>query len=442
MKIDFKKTDKLNSRISILIEKKDYENKVEKIIKDYKSKINLRGFRKGHVPLSLIKKKYEKAIIVEETNKILSDSLNKYIIDKNLKILGNPIPILEEKFDWDADVFNFKFEIGLSPDLKINFNFKKPAIYHKINVENKIIEERITYLQQQYGELKDEKKISETSELMFEFSSKEENINKKMTLKLSQLKTKKIIDLVRNLHLDETFTFELREFFKDETLLINLSNKPIEEIKKSKINVDAKLLSIQKRINASLEESFFKKIYPNKSIKTSTQFKNEIKKSIESQYDQQSDQKFLDDVTKKLIEEVKFDLPRKFLIKWLQKRDEKEISLENATEQLEKSEKGLRYQLIEEEIINHNNLKVEEKEIKEFAKKIFLRQFGQISKKDNNQEIEQMVERILRNEEETKRIIEQVKTGKLLKFFKENVKFKSKKLSYDSFIKIAYPTTQ
>ena len=442
MKIDLKKTDKLNSKISISIEKKDYENKVDKIIKDYKSKINLPGFRKGHVPLSLIKKKYEKAIIVEETNKILSESLNKYIIDKNLKILGNPIPILDEKFDWDADVFNFKFEIGLSPDLKINFNFKKPAIYHKINVENKIIEERIIYLQQQYGELKDEKKISDTSELMFEFSSKEENINKKMTLKLNQLKTKKIIDLVRKLNLDETFTFELREFFKDETLLVNLSNKPIEEIKKSKINVDAKLLSIQKRTNASLEESFFKKIYPNKSIKTSTQFKNEIKKSIESQYDQQSDQKFLDDVTKKLIEEVKFDLPRKFLIKWLQKRDEKEISLENATEQFEKSEKGLRYQLIEEEIINQNNLKVEEKEIKEFAKKIFLSQFGQISKKDNNQEIEQMVERILRNEEERKRIIEQIKTGKLLKFFKENVKFKSKKLSYDSFIKIAYPTTQ
>ena len=442
MKIDLKKTDKLNSTISILIEKKDYENKVEKIIKDYKSKINLPGFRKGHVPLSLIKKKYEKAIIVEETNKILSESLNKFILDKNLKILGNPIPTKDEKFDWDSDVFNFKFEIGLSPDLKINFNFKKPAIYLKINVENKIIEERITYLQQQYGELKDEKKISDTSELMFEFSSKEENINKKMTLKLRQLKTKKIIDLVRKLNLDETFSFELREFFKDETLLVNLSNKPIEEIKKSKINVDAKLLSIQKRTNASLEESFFKKIYPNKSIKTSTQFKNEIKKSIESQYDQQSDQKFLDDVTKKLIEEVKFDLPRKFLIKWLQKRDEKEISLENATEQFEKSEKGLRYQLIEEEIINHNNLKVEEKEIKEFAKKIFLGQFGQISKKDNNQEIEQMVERILRNEEERKRIIEQVKTGKLLKFFKENLKFKSKKLSYDSFIKIAYPTTQ
>ena len=442
MKINLKKIDELNSTISISVEKKDYEKKVDNIIKGYKSKVNLPGFRKGHVPLSLIKKKYEKAIIVEETNKILSESLNKYIIDSKLKILGNPIPMLDEKFDWNTDVFSFKFEIGLSPNLKIDLNFKKSVIYHKINVENKIIEERIDYLQQQYGELKDENKISDTSELMFEFSSKEENIDKKMTLKLNQLKTKTIIDLVRKLNLNETFTFELKEFFKDEKLLANLSNKTIGEIKNSQIRIEGKLVSIQKRVNASLEESFFKKIYPNKSFKNLNQFKEEIKKSIESQYNQQSDQKFLNDVTKKLIDEVKFNLPEKFLIKWLQKRDKKEITLENATEQFKKSEKSLRYQLIEEEIFNQHNLNVEEEEIKDFAKKIFLSQFGQIGKKDDNQEIDQMVERILRNKEERKRIIEQVKTGKLLIFFKENIKYKTKKLSYDSFIKIAYPTTQ
>ena len=172
MKIDLKKIDKLNSTISISIEKKDYENKVDSVIKDYKSKINLPGFRKGHVPLSLIKKKYEKAIVVEETNKILSKSLNQYIVENNLKILGNPVPILDEKFDWNIDVFNFKFEIGLSPKIKVDLNFKKSPIYHKINIEKKIINERIGYLQQQYGELKDEKKISDASELMFEFSSK------------------------------------------------------------------------------------------------------------------------------------------------------------------------------------------------------------------------------------------------------------------------------
>ena len=442
MKIDLKKIDKLNSTISISIEKKDYENKVGNIIKDYKTKINLPGFRKGHVPLSLIKKKYEKAIIVEETNKILSESLNKYIIDNNLKILGNPIPILDEKLDWNSDIFNFKFEIGLSPDVKVGFNFKKPVIYYKINTENKIIEERIHYLQEQHGELKDEKKISYTSELLFEFSSDEENINKKLTIKLNDLKTKKIIDLVQKLNINESINFDLKEFFKDGTQSLNITNKTMEEIKNSKIDINGKLLSVQKRVTAKLEPLFFKKIYPNKSIKTTTHFKEEIKKSIESQYDQQSDQKFLNDVTKKLIEELKFDLPKKFLIKWFQKRNEKEISIENATEQYEKSEKGLRYQLIEEEIIDKNNLKVDEKEIKNFAKKIFLSQFGQISINDNNQEIEQMVEKITRNEEERKRIIEQVKTEKLVMFFKENVKFKIKKLSYDSFIKTAYPTTQ
>tara|TARA_B100000963_G_scaffold83010_1_gene70739 strand:- start:205 stop:1533 length:1329 start_codon:yes stop_codon:yes gene_type:complete len=442
MKIDLKKTDKLNSIISISIEKKDYGNKVDNIIKDYKSKINLPGFRKGHVPLSLIKKKYEKAIIIEEINKILSESLNNYIIDSKLKILGNPIPITDEKRDWNADVLIFKFEVGLSPNIEVNLDFKNYLIYHKINIENKIIEERVDYLQQQYGELKDEKKISDTSELIFKFISKEENIDKKMTLKLNQLKTKKIIDLVRKLSINETFTFELKDFFKDQTQSINLSNKTIEEIKSSKINVEAKLLSIQKRVKASLNESFFKKIYSNKSIKTLTKFKEEIRKSIQSQYVQQSDQKFLNDVTKKLIEEVKFNLPRKFLIKWLQKRSEKEITLENATEEFEKSERGLRYQLIEEEIISQNNLKVEEKEIKDFAKKFFLSQFGQIGKNGGDQEIEKMIERIFRNEEERKRIIEQVKTEKLLTFFKENIKFKTKKLNYDSFIKIAYPTTQ
>ena len=442
MKIDLKKIGKLNSAITISIEKKDYENKVGNIIKDYKTKINLPGFRKGHVPLSLIRKKYEKAIIVEETNKILSESLNKYIVDNNLKILGNPIPILNEKLDWNSDVFNFKFEIGLSPDVKVNFNFKKPAIYQKINTENKIVEERIRYLQEQHGELKDEKKITDISELTFEFTSDEENINKKLTLKLNQLKTKKMVELVQKLNINESLNFDLKDLFKNETQSLNISNKTIEEIKNSKIDVNGKLLSIQKRVNAKLEAPFFKKIYPSKSIKTQIQFKEEIKKSIESQYDQQSDQKFLNDVTKKLIEELKFNLPKKFLIKWLQKRDEKEISIENATEQYEKSEKGLRYQLIEEEIIDKNNLKVDEKEIKSFAKKIFLSQFGQISKKDNDQEIEQMVERIISNEEERKRIIEQVKSEKLLLFFKENIKFKIKKLGYDSFIKSAYPTTQ
>ena len=442
MKIDLKKLDKLNSIISISIEKKDYENKVDRIIKDYKTKINLPGFRKGHVPLSLIRKKYEKAIIIEETNKILSESLNKYIVDKNLKILGNPIPISNEKLDWNSDIFNFKFEIGLSPDVKVSFNFKKPAIYHKINIENKVIEERIHYMQEQHGKLRDEKKISNISELTFEFTSKEENINKKLTIKLNQLKTKKMIDLVQKLNVNESINFDLKEFFKDGTQSLNISNKTMEEVKNSKIEVIGKLLSIQKRVNAKLEPTFFKKIYPNKSIKTLTHFKEEIKKSIGSQYDKQSDQKFLNDVTKKLIEELKFDLPKRFLIKWLQKRDENEISIENATEQYEKSEKGLRYQLIEEEIIDKNNLKVDEKEIKSFAKKIFLSQFGQISKKDNDQEIEQMVERITRNEEERKRISEQVKTEKLLLFFKENVKFKIKKLSYESFLKSAYPTTQ
>ena len=160
MKIDLKKIDKLNSTISISIEKKDYENKVDSVIKDYKSKINLPGFRKGHVPISLIKKQYEQAVIADEVNKLLQDNIDKYIKAEKLELLGNPLPKLaQESIDWKADQIKFEFELGLAPQFDIKLDVLKKVIRYQIEPDKKMIDEQLINIQKQYGKLVSQKKI-------------------------------------------------------------------------------------------------------------------------------------------------------------------------------------------------------------------------------------------------------------------------------------------
>ena len=134
MNITKEQIDELNAVVKVAITKDDYQDKVEKILKDYKKQANIPGFRKGQVPMGLIKKQYGKAVLVDEVNKLIQDNLNKYLTEEKLDVLGNPLPKQQDNFDWDGDDFAFEFELGLAPDFKVPLETKKPITQYKIVV--------------------------------------------------------------------------------------------------------------------------------------------------------------------------------------------------------------------------------------------------------------------------------------------------------------------
>ena len=190
---------------------------------------------------------------------------------------------------------------------------------------------------------------------------------------------------------------------------------------------------------ADLNQELFDKVFGAGLVKSEEEFKIKLKEDAEKQFGSQADQQLLNAVTENLIENTAFDLPAEFLKKWLAVSGEKPMTAEQAGEEYEKSEKGLRYQLIEGKLMTDHKLQLSYDDLKDYTKgfvKAQMAQFG--DNKIEDKELDDIVSRVLSNQEEVKRLSDQLKNEKFLKFFKENIKLKTKEVTYEDFIKEVY----
>ena len=153
MDITRENIDALNAVVKVDIIADDYQSKVDKILVDYRKKADIPGFRKGHVPMGMIKKQYGKSVMIDEVNKLLQDELNKYLTEEKIEILGNPIPRIQENFSWDTKSFSFEFELGLVPQFEVNLNSKKKITQYVINADKSLIDKEVENLQSRYGKM-------------------------------------------------------------------------------------------------------------------------------------------------------------------------------------------------------------------------------------------------------------------------------------------------
>ena len=190
---------------------------------------------------------------------------------------------------------------------------------------------------------------------------------------------------------------------------------------------------------ATLNQDFFDKIFGENIVKSEKEFKAKLKADIEKQFEQQTDQQLLNAVTESLIENTKFDLPAEFLTKWIKVSGEKILTSDEAKTEYDKSEKGLRFQLIEGTIIKDNNLRVTHEELRDFSKSFIKAQMAQYGNLNTDEkQLDEIADKILSNEDETKRLSEQLMQKKMLEFFKANAKLKVKEVTFDEFIKEVY----
>ena len=439
MNITKEQIDDLNAVVKVAITKDDYQDKVETILKDYRKQANIPGFRKGQVPMGLIKKQYGKAILVDEVNKLLQDNLNKYLTEEKLDVLGNPLPKQRDNFDWDSEDFDFEFELGLAPSFEVALKSKKAITHYKIVADTKTVDEQVERIQKQYGKLVNKKEVGKKDEVVGVFKNEEEEIENKTTLELSTIKSKKAIDTLLGKKVGDTITLSTKGLLKESQELASALGIQVEKAEDLKTDVTFTIEEINEREPAALDQELFDKLFGKDTVKSIEELKAKIKEDSEQQFTQQADQKLLNDVTENFIENTKFDLPTGFLKKWIQLTGEKVLSDDEAAAEFEKSEKGLRYQLIEGKIIQENKLQVQFEELKEFAKgfiKSQMAQFGQLNPAE--EELDNIAGRVLSNQDEVKRLSEQLMSQKLINLYKEKANLKTKEVTYENFVKEVY----
>ncbi|CAM4216385.1 trigger factor [Zobellia nedashkovskayae] len=439
MNITKEQIDDLNAIVKVAITKEDYQDKVDTILSDYRKSANVPGFRKGHVPMGLIKKQYGKAVLVDEVNKLLQDNLNKYLTEEKLDVLGNPLPKQQDNFDWDNEELAFEFELGLAPDFEVPLKTKKPITHYKIVADDKMVNEQVDRILKQHGKLISKDAVEKDNEVSGTFKNEEQEIDNKATLELDKIKSKKALDALKGKKVGDVVTLKSKGLFKEDYLLSSVFGVSQEKAADLDIEATFTIEEINEREPAKLDQELFDKLFGKDEVKSEKDLKQRIKDDSEKQFEQQSDQKLLNDITEYFIENTKFELPSEFLTKWIQTTGENPLTEEEANEEYEKSEKGLRYQLIEGKVIKENDIQLQFDELKEFAKgfiKQQMAQFGQLNPQE--EELDNIAARVLGNQDEVKRLSEQLMSQKLLTLYKEKVNLKTKEVTYENFVKEVY----
>nr|WP_322623028.1 trigger factor [uncultured Flavobacterium sp.] len=439
MNITKEQVDALNAVVTVAISKDDYKPKVDKTLQDYRKNANIPGFRKGAVPMSLISKQYGKAVLLDEVNKLLQSSLNDYLVAEKIDILGNPLPKVTEDFNWDADDFSFEFELGLAPQFSVDLAAKNKVVKYDIVADEAMLDEQVERIQKQFGKLISKETVEEGDDITGTFTNEEKGISNSVTISTDVFKTKKDGKKFIGKKAGDVITLSTKGLFDDDHKLMDYLKVGHDDVHGLDIEVNFTIEEVNTHDKAELNQELFDKLFGEGVVSSVEELKAKIKEDAEQQFKQQADQKFLNDVTESLIENTTFELPAEFLVKWLQTAGEKQLTAEEAEEEYKKSENGLRYQLIEGKVITENGLQITFDDLKAFAANIIkqqMAQFGHLNPTD--EEVESITARVLTNQDEVKRLSEQVMNEKMLNLFKEKVKYKTKEVTYQDFIKVMY----
>ena len=440
--------DALNATIKVHVVKEDYEEKINKVLKDYKRKMNMPGFRPGMVPFNLVKKMYYKPVLADELNNLVIDSVFKYIYDEKLEILGEPLPDEkdEKPIDLDNDTeFDFAFNIGLSPQFDLKVSAKDKIPYYIIKVDKEGLNKAIENIQQRYGDfvktdVSDDKSFIKGSVIQLDEENnpaEEGIINEDSSLSVAVIKDSKIQSSFVARKENDVIDFDIKKAFPNDTEIAAI----LKTDKDKSADISGNFRFTIKEINtfkkAEVNQELFDKMYGKDIVKSEEEFKDKITDEMKTMYTNDSDYKFNIDVKDYLVKKHKFDLPAEFLKRWLLKINKEKYSKEDIDKEFDNFEKDLKWQLIGNRIRKENSIEVNEEEIKDHARQVALMQYRQYGISNVPDDIlNNYVTQILANEQEKRRIADMVSDQKVFKYLKENVKLDEKEITLEKFNKM------
>jgi trigger factor len=441
--------DELNAVLTIKIEKPDYEERVDNILKDYRKKARFDGFRPGKVPQGLVNKMYRKPVLADEINKVLAESLSKFLVDEKLNILGEPLPNADKpvNIDWDHDVdFEFAFDIGLAPELDFTISEKDKIPYYMISVEDTERNKQIDRIASRFGTFRDTDEISENEMIkaeMVEVDTKgnpvENGINvENVSISLEFVKDDKIKKKFSGLKAGDQLVIDVKKAFENETDLAALLK--IEKVKLAEINPDFKITikSVSRFEKAPVNQELFDKAYGKDTIKTEEEFRLKVDEELKSAFERNSDYKFRLDARDYYLNKFKQNLPGDFLKRWLLHTNEGKVTMEQIDKDFDHFTTDLKWQLIKSKATRDNELKFTEEELQTHVMEAIRQQFVQyygIAEVPTDM-LEKYAKESLAREEDRNRYAESMNENKVYEFMQKTVKLDTKEITLEKFNKL------
>ena len=445
MKISKTSIDDLNVVVRIAIEKQDYEATVNETLKEYRKKANLPGFRKGMVPSGLIKKMYGKSAVAEEVNKLLSSNLNKYITEENLNILGEPLPSATEQgmldFENDSE-FEFVFDLGLSPEININFDKLSKLPYYEINVDAQLIDNQIDGYVNRYGENNPAEVVGDKEttngdlvQLDAAGNALEGGIvSAGVQMSVQLFKDKSIQKQFKGSKVGDVLKFDLKKALNNDHEVAHLLKIKDDEIAAVSGDFSFTIQTINTFVPAELNEELFKKIFGEETeVKTVDALREKVKSELKANLVYSSEYRFSFDSKDAFTKTVSMALPEIFLKRWLVETNEN-VTAAQIEEEFDHFRKDLEWTLIKSKIVKDNEIRIEEADITLMAREMARMQFQQYGMSNVPDEyLDNYAQSILQNKEQRQKMAEKKVEDKVLELVKEKVGVKVKKVSQKEF---------
>jgi trigger factor len=444
MNISQEKIDSLNAVVTINIKPEDYQPRVEKAIKDHAKKAKIPGFRPGMVPPAHIKKMYGKSILVDEVNNLLSDTLNNYINEQQLEVLGQPLPKMDDskQYNWDfADDFEFNYEVGLAPAFEVDFSSKDKVTQYVIKADKETLESRIKNIRKSYGKMTNPDVSADGDVLYAELvhlspdgSVFDGGISNTTSVRLDQVQDEKIKKSLIGLKKGDEVTLDIQKAYNnDATRIAAILKVDDETAAELKSNFRLTVKNINRLEESDLNQEFFDKLFGEGTVTTEEEFRQKITEEVEAMFAQDAERKLQNDLYKLAIEKATFQLPDEFLKRWLKATNEK-LSEEELTGGYEDFAKNLKWTLLENKIIKDNQIEIKYEEVFAAAKQRLEAQFRMYSPQPLSEEqLGQYTVQYLQNRDEANKIFEEIKALKVLDHLKSIVILEQKEISDKDF---------
>ena len=431
MKIEQNRIDDLNLELSLTVSKEDYADNKKKRLSEYRKKAEFKGFRKGMVPMSLVEKMYGQNALVDSVNDVIAETLNNFIKENNLKVIGEPLPSEDTPHNvWeDGNDFNFKFDIAQNSEVSFELSSADEVPYYTINVTEAAKKEMKENILKQYGSLEEGKKAKADDFLIVDFEQGD------LKVEGTYVALRSIAEAVKasfvGVKAGDVLDVNVNEAFENETDRAAMLKVSKDELAGLDPVFKMTVKNVKTFVNAPLTEETFEKAF---GVKTEAEFDAKIEERIRAEYAQEADYRFNKDARNFLVEKADVTVAEKFLKRWIYVINEGKFTMEDIEKEWDLFIADYKWQMVRSYLMEKYNVKVEEADLLASAKGFAAYQFAMYGMNNVPEEqLEAFAKNILSQEEQGRRILDQVENEKTVAAVREVVTLKKKKISVEKF---------